>query len=408
MECRFCKSSLENLFIDLGHAPPSNSFLSEEDLDKPELSFPLKVFLCDKCFLVQIPEYKNHRDIFGQEYAYFSSSSKGWVEHAKNYVEMMLQRFPINERKKVVEIASNDGYLLQHFHARGIPVLGIEPSTNAAEIARTKDINTVNQFFNQTLAETLKTVGTRADLLIGNNVLAHVPDLNNFVCGMKTLLNEDGLITMEFPHVMRMIENCEFDTIYHEHFSYFSFLTINEIFEHHGFSIFDVEELPTHGGSLRIYAKHKNDDTQQISENVNQLLSKEKDGRMDRIEYYQGFKDRVEDTKYKLLEFLVSRKLEGKKTFAYGAAAKLNTLLNFCGIRDDTIQAAVDTTPYKQGKYLPGSHIKVHQESYLASEKPDIILIGPWNYRDEIVLRLSYTREWGARLFTAIPSLQEH
>ncbi|PWG78895.1 class I SAM-dependent methyltransferase [Pararcticibacter amylolyticus] len=406
MHCRFCQSELKDVFIDLVNSPAANSFLSEEQLEEPEEFYPLKVYTCSKCFLVQIAEYKKHDTIFDDQYVYFSSYSKSWLKHAEAYSRKMLSRFGFHSGSQIIEIASNDGYLLQYFKEQDIPVLGIEPTTNTAEVARSKGIETITEFFGRSLAGKLAEEGRKADLLIGNNVLAHVPDIVDFVAGMKLILKQSGVITMEFPHIVQLIENNQFDTIYHEHFSYLSFFTVKRIFESQGLELFDVEEIPTHGGSLRIYAKHKEDLSKEIAPAVNQLLAKEIYKGIDSLAYYSGFQQRVQKVKFELNTFIINAKLSGKKVAGYGAAAKGNTLLNYCGIKADLVDFVVDANPYKQNKWLPASHIPVVGEDVLESEKPDYVIILPWNLKSEIVDQLSYVRSWGGKFVTAIPVLQ--
>lgn len=406
MHCRFCNSPLENVFIDLVNSPASNSFLTKDQLNEPETFYPLKVFVCDECKLVQIDEYKKSDDIFNGEYVYFSSYSSSWLEHSKAYSDLMLARFNFDSTSLVVEIASNDGYLLQYFKEKQIPVLGIEPTKNTAEVAIRKGIPTVTEFFGTKLASDLVNNGKKADLLLGNNVLAHVPDINDFVGGMKIMLNKGGIITMEFPHLVQLVDNNQFDTIYHEHFSYLSFYSVKQIFEKHGMEIFDVEEITTHGGSLRIYAKHDDDYSKEISANVNKLIQKEIQKGITGADYYNGFQQKAEKVKLDLLCFLIEQKENGKKVAAYGAAAKGNTLLNYCGVKNDLIDFVVDANPHKQNKYLPASHIPVLGEEFLRSEKPDFILIMPWNIKSEILEQLSYVRSWNAKFVIAIPKLE--
>lgn len=405
MKCRFCGTELKDVFIDMINSPASNSFLTFEQLNEPEIFYPLKVYTCPECLLVQIDEYKKSNEIFSNDYVYYSSYSKSWLEHSKRYVENMMNRFSFDQSSLIIEIASNDGYLLQYFQEKEIPVLGVEPTMNTAEVARKKGIESINDFFGVKLAEEMVKKGIKADLLIGNNVLPHVPDIVDFVKGMKKILKENGIITMEFPHLMNLVDNNLFDTIYHEHFSYLSFATTKRIFEAQGLEIFDVEEITTHGGSLRIYAKHSGN-RRQVSLSVNTLLQKEKDHGMNLMPYYKGFQEKALKAKMDLIEFLIDCKREGKKVAAYGAAAKGNTILNYCGIKSDLIQFVVDANPFKQNKYLPASHIPVKNESYLKVQKPDIILILPWNLKDEICTQLKYIREWNGKFAIAIPELQ--
>jgi hypothetical protein len=405
MHCRFCNTKLEKVFIDLVNSPASNAFLSAEQLNEPETFFPLKVFVCEKCRLVQVDEYQKSDAIFNSEYVYFSSYSTSWLAHCQAYSELMISRFKFDQSSLVVEIASNDGYLLQYFKQKQIPVLGIEPTKNTAEVALKKGVPTVTEFFGVNLALELVSQGKKADLLLGNNVLAHVPDIKDFVRGMKIMLNEQGVITMEFPHLVQLIENHQFDTIYHEHFSYLSFYTVKQIFENQGLVMFDVEEIPTHGGSLRIYAKHESDHTKPISANVEALIKKEVHNGVTIDTYYTGFQVKAEEIKFSLWRFLLEQKKAGKKVAAYGAAAKGNTLLNYCGIKYDLIDFVVDANPHKQNKYLPASHIPVVNEEHLRAEKPDFILILPWNIKDEIQLQLSYVKDWGGQFVVAIPEV---
>lgn len=406
MQCRFCKTMLEHEFIDLYNAPASNSFLTREQLNEPETFYPLKVFVCHQCFLVQIDEYKSSEAIFNSEYVYFSSYSTSWLAHAKRYVEAMTERFRLNEGSLVVEIASNDGYLLQYFGEKKVPVLGIEPTANTAEVARQKGIETITEFFGTRLATQLAAEGKQADLFLGNNVLAHVPDIVDLVAGMKIILKPQGVITMEFPHLVQLINNNQFDTIYHEHFSYLSFFTIRQIFRSQGLELFDVEELPTHGGSLRIYAKHADNTAQPVTPRVQQLLDKEIGFGITDLAYYKGFQQRALAVKLGLLNFLVQQKQEGKQVAAYGAAAKGNTLLNYSGVKHDLVDFVVDANPAKQDKFLPASHIPVVNEAVLKEAKPQYVIILPWNIRDEITQQLSYIREWGGQFVVFIPKFE--
>jgi C-methyltransferase C-terminal domain/Putative zinc binding domain/Methyltransferase domain len=406
MNCRFCKASLEHIFIDLNNSPASNSFLTKEQLNEPEVFYPLKVYTCTKCFLVQVDEYKKSNAIFNKDYVYFSSYSKDWLAHSKAYVEKMIERFDFNSQSSVTEIASNDGYLLQYFKERNIPVLGIEPTANTAKVAIDIGIETIVDFFGVRLAKELGAKNRKADLLLGNNVLAHVPDIVDFVSGMKTLLNDSGIITMEFPHLLQLINNNQFDTIYHEHFSYLSFYTVKKIFESVGLKLFDVEELSTHGGSLRIYATHKDNNEQAITANVQLLLDKELSYGIDTIEYYKGFTQKAFKAKIQLLEFLIKQKKQNKKVVAYGAAAKGNTLLNYCGIKNDLIDFVVDANPHKQNKFLPASHIPVLNENEIKKTKPDFVLILPWNLKSEITSQLSYIKDWGGKFVIPIPETE--
>ena len=403
MNCRFCEHPLTRILIDLVNSPASNSFLTKEQLNEPETFYPLKVFVCDYCFLVQVDEYKKSDAIFNEDYAYFSSYSTTWLAHAKQYTEMMIARFGFTEKSKVIEIASNDGYLLQYFKDKKVPVLGIEPTLNTAKVAMDKGIETITEFFGTALAKQLAANGIKADLLLGNNVLAHVPDILDFVAGMKIILGEEGVVTMEFPHLLQLINNNQFDTIYHEHFSYLSLYTVKQIFESQGMHIFDVEELTTHGGSLRIFASHRNDTSKKIESSVLYLLEKEIKAGIATLTFYQGFQQRAEKIKIDLLQFLITAKKENKKVAAYGAAAKGNTLLNYCGVRNDLVTYVVDANPHKQNKYLPASHIPVVNEEFLKSNKPDYVLVLPWNISDEITSQLDYIDQWGGKFVLAVP-----
>ena len=405
MNCRFCNTPLNYEFLDLVNAPPSNSFLTFSQLNEPEVYYPLRVLVCDNCFLVQIDEYQKSSAIFNHDYVYFSSFSTSWLSHAKSYCEKVVDRFSLDKNSSVVEIASNDGYLLQYFFERKIPVLGIEPTKNTAKVAMDKGIETITEFFGIDLAEALVKKGVSADLLIGNNVLAHVPDINDFVAGMQHILSPQGTITMEFPHLIQLIDNNQFDTIYHEHFSYLSLFTVQSIFLAKGLEIYDVDEISTHGGSLRIYAKHVGDTSKQISANVINLIQREKSKGVDKLDYYKGFTDKVEQIKLDLLSFLIDQKKKGKKVAGYGAAAKGNTLLNYCGIKKDLISLVVDANPIKQDKFLPGSHIPVVNEEKMKLERPDFVIIFPWNLSVEIKQQLSYIREWGGRFLIPIPTI---
>lgn len=407
MNCRHCKAPLGKVFVDLQYSPPCNAMLRAEQLNEPEVYFPLKIFVCENCRLVQVDEVEKASNIFDSEYTYFSSFSTSWLAHASKYVDMMIDRFGLGQDSLVIEIASNDGYLLQYFKKHGVPVLGVDPTANTAEVAREKGIETIVDFFGSEFAERqLAARGRKGDLILGNNVLAHVPDINDFVKGMKAALKENGLITMEFPHLMRLVEETQFDTIYHEHYSYLSFAVVQRIFASHGLEIFDVDELPTHGGSLRIYARHQGNETYAISPNVAKLLEKEAGAGMNDMPYYEGFQERVNTVKYGLLSFLLEQKKAGKKVIAYGAAGKGNTLLNYCGVKgNDLINFVVDASPHKQDKYLPGSHIPVVGADAIDDYKPDYIVILPWNLKTEISEQLSHVKEWGCRFVVPIPEI---
>lgn len=407
MQCRFCKTELEHVFIDLVNSPASNSFLTKEQLNEPEVFYPLKVYTCHHCFLVQVDEFKKSDAIFNSDYVYFSSYSTSWLQHVKNYTDMMIERFGFNEGSQVIEIASNDGYLLQYFKEKNIPVIGIEPTANTAEVAMGKGIKTIIEFFGVELADRLANHwDVKADLLLGNNVLAHVPDIVDFVSGMKIILSDTGVITMEFPHLMQLVDNNQFDTIYHEHFSYLSFHTVSQIFESVGLELFDVDELPTHGGSLRIYAKHREDLSKPVSPKVETLMEKEFAKGIKNLAYYDHFQQKAWQVKLDMLLFLIEQKRNGKIVSAYGAAAKGNTLLNYCGVKNDLISFVADANPNKQNKWLPASHIPVVNEDHLKSAKPDYVIILPWNLKDEITAQLFYIREWGGKFVIPIPALQ--
>ncbi len=406
MKCRFCKTELTDTFIDLINSPASNSFLKPEELNEPETFYPLKVYTCSKCFLVQVDEYKKSDAIFNSDYVYFSSYSTSWLQHAKAYTELMINRFGYNQKSLVIEVASNDGYLLQYFKENNVPVLGIEPTANTAEVAIGKGIESVVDFFGVRLATELAAKNIKADLLLGNNVLAHVPDIVDFVGGMKIILKDEGVVTMEFPHLMQLVDNNQFDTIYHEHFSYLSFTTVQQIFASQGLELFDVDEIPTHGGSLRIYAKHKEDKSKPVSANVAAIMKKEGDKGMNGLAYYDNFQQKALQVKIGLIEFLLQQKKEGKSVAAYGAAAKGNTLLNYCGIKSDLIDFVVDANPHKQNKFLPASHIPVKNEQYLKDRKPDFVIILPWNLKEEITAQLSYIKNWNGKFVVPIPALQ--
>ena len=406
MKCRFCHSELKDVFVDFGHAPLSNSFLTKGQLDCPEKYYPLKIYVCNECYLVQTGEEKKSEEIFNEGYIYYSSFSQSWLKHAENYVKMMIDRFGFNKNSFVMEIASNDGYLLQYFKKKNIPVLGIEPSKGTADVAIEKGIETRVEYFGRKSAKELASKNIKADLMIGNNVLAHVPDINDFVAGFKMVLKEDGIITMEFPHLLQLVLKKQFDTIYHEHFFYHSFSTVNKIFNKHGLEIFDVDEVPTHGGSLRIYAKHTENRNLKISNNVRILFEKEQKHKMNSMEFYKSFQHEVETIKLSFLEFLLLQKKANKKVCGYGAAAKGNTLLNYCGIKNDLVGYLVDASPYKQGKYLPGSHLPVYSEEKLKEDKPNYVIIFPWNIKEEIINQLSYIKNWGGKFVVPIPGLE--
>lgn len=403
--CLFCAAPLRKTFVDLGMHPLCESYVSKDKLNQMEPFYPLHVYVCEQCFLVQLHEYVSPADIF-TEYAYFSSYADSWVQHAKQYTEMIVERLKLTEKSFVVELASNDGYLLQHFVAKGIPALGIEPAVNVADAARKKNVPTLVKFFGRSAAKELVAERGKADLVLGNNVLAQVPDINDFVGGIKILLDARGTVTIEFPHLMRLVQENQFDTIYHEHFFYFSLMSAERIFAAHGITLFDVEELPTHGGSLRIYGHHADDETQPVTEQYRELMRREKAAGFDRLETYARFGEQVKETKRKLLEFLIEAKRKGKTIAAYGAPGKGNTLLNYCGVRGDFIDYTVDRNTYKQGKYLPGTHIPIFAPEKIRETKPDYVLILPWNFKDEIMDQVSYIREWGGQFVVPIPEVR--
>jgi hypothetical protein len=385
-------------------SPLCESYLEESQLQQMEPFYPLHVYVCHKCFLVQLGEFVSPEEIF-TEYAYFSSYADSWLQHARAYTKLIVERLNLNKDSQVVEVASNDGYLLQYFVERGIQALGIEPARNIAKVAIEKGIPTLTRFFGTECARQLAADGHRADLLIGNNVLAQVPDLNDFVSGLKILLKPQGVITLEFPHLMRLVAENQFDTIYHEHYSYFSLITTEKIFKEHDLTIFDVEELPTHGGSLRIYAQHVDDGTHPISDRLIRLRNLERDLGMADISYYLSFGEQVKETKRRLLEFLIGLKDTGKSVAGYGAPGKGNTLLNYCGIRTDFLEYTVDRNPYKQGKFLPGTHIPIFHPDRIRETKPDYVLILPWNFKDEIMQQMAFIREWGGSFIIPIPKV---
>lgn len=403
-KCRFCGAELTHTFVDLGMSPLANSYIKKEDIDKGERFYPLHTYVCEKCYLVQLEEFESPEEIFS-DYAYFSSYSDTWLKHSKEYVEMITKRLNLTRASQVMEIASNDGYLLQYFVSKNIPVLGIEPAANVAKVAESKSVKTLVGFFGAKTAEKIRSDIGKADLLLGNNVLAHVPDINDFVGGMKIVLNEAGTITMEFPHLLNLIQLNQFDTIYHEHFSYLSLTSVKTIFEAHGLKLFDVEKLPTHGGSIRIYATHVENEKQSINDRVPILLEEEEKYGIRDMTLYWKYNENVKKTKRNLLRFLIDQKDLGKKIVAYGAPAKGNTLLNYCGIRSDIIDYTVDISPYKQGTYLPGTHIEVKAIEEIKNTKPDFLVILPWNLKEEIMEQNSYIKEWGGKFVTLIPEV---
>ena len=405
MNCRHCKTSLEHIFLDLGYAPPSNAYLNKTDLNQPEVYFPLKVKVCNKCWLVQTEDYADAKMLFKPEYEYFSSTSQSWLLHAKNYSDKIIKNLNLDKNSYVIEVASNDGYLLKNFTEKNIPCLGIEPTINTANAAEKLNIPVLKKFFGKTLAKELTEQGKQADLIIGNNVYAHVPDINDFTDGLKLLLKPGGTITLEFPHLLRLIENIQFDTIYHEHFSYLSLHAVSRIFSYSNLRILFAEEISTHGGSLRVYGCHQND-KRKTDSSVTKLLEQESNRGLLKLETYMDFTDRVNKIKDNLLTFLLEQKRSGKRVVAYGAAAKGNTLLNYAGIKSDLIPFVYDAAKSKQGKYMPGSHIPILSPELLVKSNPDFLLILPWNIADEVKLQNNFLIESGAKFVTAIPNLK--
>jgi SAM-dependent methyltransferase len=399
--CRFCGARLSHVFADLGVSPLANSYLTPEALGEAELFYPLRALVCAECLLVQLEEYESPAGIFS-EYAYFSSYSSSWMDHARHFAELAIARFGLGPDSHVVELGSNDGYLLQHFRRRGVSIIGVEPAANVAMVATERGIPTLVEFFGRDTATKLA-ADSRADLVLGLNVLAHAPDLNDFVAGIEMLLGPEGVAVLEFPHLQRLIEGSQFDTIYHEHFSYFSFHTVRRILAHHGLTVFDVEELSTHGGSLRIYVRHEADASKPVDPSVGDLARRESEAGLDTLEPYLSFGAVVAEVKRHLLEFLIGLRQAGKTVVGYGAPAKGNTLLNYCGVSTDLLDYTVDASPHKQGRYLPGSRIAIEEPGALARTRPDVVLILPWNLREEIVREHAYVREWGGRFAVPVP-----
>ena len=406
MKCRHCQTELTLSLIDLGAAPPSNAYLTRQTLHAPEKHFPLRVLVCTECWLVQTEDYAGADELFSSDYAYFSSYSTTWLTHAEQYVTNMAQRFALNENSHIIEVAANDGYLLQYAKARGIPCLGVEPTTSTADAARAKGIEIVEAFFGVKLAQQLSLQGKQADLTAANNVLAHVPDINDFVAGFAVLLKSAGVATFEFPHLLRLVSESQFDTIYHEHYSYLSLTAVQRIFERNGLSVFDVEELPTHGGSLRVYAQRRDSGSHAINAKVANMLQREVQAGMTQPAFYGGFQAKADQVKNDLLAFLIEAKRSGKKVAGYGAAAKGNTLLNYAGVRPDLLPYVVDRNPAKQDKFLPGCRIPIMAEAHLKQGRPDYVVILPWNLREEVIEQLAYIRAWGGQFVTAVPTLK--
>jgi SAM-dependent methyltransferase len=404
LHCRFCGTELRHTLVDLGMSPLCESFVSVDRLNQMEAFYPLHVRVCEKCFLVQLEAYVSPEEIF-REYAYFSSYADSWLAQCKAYTDLVVDRFKLNQASQVIELASNDGYLLQYFVEKNIPVLGVEPATNIAKVAIAKGIPTLNEFFGKECAHNLVEQGKQADLIAANNVLAHVPELNDFVAGIKILLKPQGVFTGEIQHLVKLMAENQFDTIYHEHFCYHTFTTLEKIFAAHGMKLFDVEELPTHGGSLRIYACHADNSSQPVSDRAIALRERERAAGFSSIERYTNFDEQVRETKRKLLDFLIAAKREGKTVVGYGAPGKGNTLLNYCGIRTDFLDYTVDRNPYKHGKFLPGTHIPIYPPSKILETKPDYVLILPWNFKDEIITQMSCIRDWGGQFVVPIPEL---
>ena len=403
--CRFCGSALQNTFVDLGMSPLCESYVSADRLNDMEPFYPLHVRVCDRCYLVQVGDYVSSDHIF-TEYAYFSSFSDTWLKHAADYVDMIVGRFNLGKTSLAVELASNDGYLLKNFVQKGIPALGVEPAANVAKVAVEKGVPTLVKFFGRETAQAMVAAGQQADLIIGNNVLAQVPDLNDFVAGIRLVLKPQGVATLEFPHLMRMMADNQYDTIYHEHFSYFSFITAEKIFAAHDLVLFDVEELPTHGGSIRIYARHKADTAKPVDGRVVEMRTRELSAGFDRMETYSTFGEKVRESKRSLLDFLIKAKRAGKRVAGYGAPGKGNTLLNYCGIKTDFLDFTVDRNPYKQGKFLPGTHIPILTPDKIAEYKPDYVLILPWNFKEEIIKQMAVIRQWGGKFVVPIPTVE--
>jgi hypothetical protein len=406
MTCRHCNAKLEHVFLDLGFAPPSNAYLTAADLHRPEVYFPLKLHVCAECWLVQTDDYAESHELFDNDYAYFSSVSQTWLDHAARYSAMITRHLSLDADAFVIEVAANDGYLLRNFVAAGIPCLGIEPTASTAAAAETLGIPMLREFFGAALARRLTAEGRQADLIIGNNVYAHVPDINDFTLGLRLALKPHGTVTLEFPHLMRLIEHTQFDTVYHEHFSYLSLYTVSRVIEAAGLRVCDVEELPTHGGSLRVYACHAGD-PRETAPAVLSILAEEERRGMRQLDVYRGFQARADRLKDELLGYLIDQKKRGKRVAAYGAAAKGTTLLNYAGVKPDLLPYVCDAAPSKQGKFLPGAHVPIVATSVLRERRPDVVLVLPWNIADEVLTQHAYARDWGGRFVVAVPMLQE-
>ena len=406
MHCRHCQAELSLRFLDLGTAPPSNAYLSAAQLDAPETWYPLRVYACTACWLVQTQDYAHHADLFASDYAYFSSYSQSWLAHSKAYVDLVAQRYALGAGSLVIEVACNDGYLLQYVKARGIACLGIEPTAGTAQVARDKGIEVREEFFGRALAQQLVAEGRAADLTAANNVLAHVPDINDFVAGFAAVLKPHGVATFEFPHLLQLVAQCQFDTVYHEHFSYLSLLAVARIFERNGLAVFDVEELPTHGGSLRVHAQRSDTGQRERTSAVDALLEREHAAGMASAAYYHGFQARADRVKDDFVAFLIDARRRGKRVMAYGAAAKGNTLMNYAGVRADLVECVADANPAKQGKFMPGSRVPIVDEARLRQARPDYIVLLPWNLKPELTAQLAYARNWGAQFVMAVPVLE--
>jgi SAM-dependent methyltransferase len=405
MKCRHCQTDLKHVFLDLGHAPPSNAYLSKEALNQPETTFPLKLYVCEECWLVQTEDYSQADDLFSEDYAYYSSTSQSWLQHAERYAKTITERLGLDNRSFVIEVASNDGYLLKNFVAAGIPCLGVEPTNGTADASEKIGVPVLRKFFGVATAQSLADAGKRADLICGNNVYAHVPDINDFTQGLRIALKDGGTVTLEFPHLMRLIEKNQFDTVYHEHFSYLSLTSVSRIFAQAGLRVFDVEELPTHGGSLRIYGCHF-DDLRNTLPSVAKMLEREVAFGLQDLSVYQDFQSKANKVKNDFLEFLIAQKRFGKSIGAYGAAAKGNTLMNYAGIKRNLIDFVCDAAPSKQGKYMPGSHIPILAPTELGKRKPDWVVIFPWNIADEVIQQQQQVRSWGGKFVISVPELK--
>lgn len=406
MKCRHCNTNLTYTFVDLGSSPPSNSYLTHETIKKAEKWYPLKTLVCEKCWLVQTEDFVGIEEMFSEDYAYFSSFSKSWLDHAEKYIDLMIDRFKLSAESNIVEVAANDGYLLQFAKERKVPCYGIEPTHSTAMAAKEKGVEVIEDFFGVELANNLKNQGRQADVMVANNVLAHVPNINDFIQGFSILLNKNGVATFEFPHLLNLVIKKQFDTIYHEHYSYLSLIAVKKIFEANGLHIFDIDELPTHGGSLRIYAQRDNMKHYKVSDAVHDVYKKEIQHGVNTLDFYKDFQIKSEEIKFNLLSFLIEARSKGENVIAYGAAAKGNTIMNFSGIHSDLISCVVDKNPNKSGKFMPGSRIPIVDESIIKEKKPEYVMILPWNLKDEVEGQLSYIRDWKGRFVVAVPELQ--